>query len=753
MASEVSSVAIKDGTKILMGQRRDNERWTLPGGHLDPGENKTDGAIREVKEEAGYVVDPKKIKHLKSKKIKTYTGLDKTIHAFVVEHDGKQKFSTKNDPDKEVKEWLWIDTKNGLPKHVKENLHSPKNVVLQSLGLSKSMEYFIADLIKSGGGTHKYLRKFRRGGEWIYVYHEGSGHGRQISEEAVGHLKKLGELGDEDARSLHSTLEAHSEEKLKVLRELADLGDEDAHEHLKRLGIDRKQEKKEEEAARNSDGSTRPLSPDDKSNALVALKGAVNAKIFQHLHGHQTSPFYTNLQKRGITIDSIMAPIREQNTLKGMLEELHRQMSVIDSAHNGLRSANEQVRTAGGYGNIGYNEAISRLERGGLVPSGMSQVHQRAVTGRHTIPRFSEVEEQNRAREEAERVRRQEEQRREESIYAESWQAQKKNVGDMISHIGGSRNYSESDKKKMAYGIQKSLGKDFNFEKWLADVQHTDNRIETKIKLNLNDFIQIGSNRDSYPTVTMNFEYIIKERESGEIICTPSRTIGKNRDGSLYIHNGVFPRIPDRFKTKYKNVATAIYTGSENCVREMSKNLSAAVKKKCFVDIGTCANSGFAENGYKGAIVWAKHRYDWKEPDSTKAMWKDRYKRTLASNASTLGLSNEDVQNLNSKIDSCEYPYQFMYLGVGLQPAQMGRDIDADIRKEVAKNGSYDIGCWLMQKIGMSWSAVNYVNQTEGRGGHLNENRKEYRERLAERRAATTTAKPRRTRTRRSPAQ
>lgn len=46
----------EDGRVLLVRERRDG-RWTLPGGWADVGEGLAAGAVREVREESGYVVE------------------------------------------------------------------------------------------------------------------------------------------------------------------------------------------------------------------------------------------------------------------------------------------------------------------------------------------------------------------------------------------------------------------------------------------------------------------------------------------------------------------------------------------------------------------------------------------------------------------------------------------------------------------------------------------------------------------------
>jgi 8-oxo-dGTP pyrophosphatase MutT (NUDIX family) len=58
-----SLVAIFDENRehILLTRRRDNERWCLPGGGIEPGESAAEGAVRETREEVGLDVRVKRL--------------------------------------------------------------------------------------------------------------------------------------------------------------------------------------------------------------------------------------------------------------------------------------------------------------------------------------------------------------------------------------------------------------------------------------------------------------------------------------------------------------------------------------------------------------------------------------------------------------------------------------------------------------------------------------------------------------------
>jgi len=116
----VASVALMFGSKLLMGKRRDNEKWTVPGGHVDEGESFHEGAVREVMEESGIQIEEAMLESVTEPTL-VKEGL--TVQTFRVELDEKASTTMKNDPDGEVYRWKWVDITNGLPEEIEQNLH------------------------------------------------------------------------------------------------------------------------------------------------------------------------------------------------------------------------------------------------------------------------------------------------------------------------------------------------------------------------------------------------------------------------------------------------------------------------------------------------------------------------------------------------------------------------------------------------------------------------------------------------------
>lgn len=155
---QVATVALiaVDGKKLLMGKRKDNQKWTTPGGHMEKGEKPIQGAIRETWEEAGINLDEEDLIHVKSNLVKKPNGEKLKVHAFKAFFgtDELTKPTTKNDPDDEVYGWKWVKMKPSLPKEILDNLHVPlgRNVLLDNLGIkhpaTQAKTAFWADLAK-----------------------------------------------------------------------------------------------------------------------------------------------------------------------------------------------------------------------------------------------------------------------------------------------------------------------------------------------------------------------------------------------------------------------------------------------------------------------------------------------------------------------------------------------------------------------------------------------------------------------------
>jgi 8-oxo-dGTP pyrophosphatase MutT (NUDIX family)/SAM-dependent methyltransferase len=150
----VSTVAVTHGDHLLMGKRRDNGKWTVPGGHVDPHEDHHEGGVRELSEETGIDIDPDDMSELSD----VDKGVDAKgdplhVQAFHVDmsDDDRPPTTMKDDPDGEVRRWQWVNTAGGLPSHIADNLHVPadRNILLKALGLvgKEASEDPLSDLL------------------------------------------------------------------------------------------------------------------------------------------------------------------------------------------------------------------------------------------------------------------------------------------------------------------------------------------------------------------------------------------------------------------------------------------------------------------------------------------------------------------------------------------------------------------------------------------------------------------------------
>jgi ADP-ribose pyrophosphatase YjhB (NUDIX family) len=176
-SKEVASIAVTYQDKLLMGQRSDNSRWTLPGGHLNPNESPLDGAVRELFEETGIKVAPHQLTKLGSEKVKTFTGKEMIIHSYSV--NGLFETNSSQDPDQEVRKWEWVDCSHGVPSSILGRLHSPKNTTLRLLGLQKSFE----KILKKSSENSTLDKKYNTDPNWNH--NTDLWHGVDISKPKI----------------------------------------------------------------------------------------------------------------------------------------------------------------------------------------------------------------------------------------------------------------------------------------------------------------------------------------------------------------------------------------------------------------------------------------------------------------------------------------------------------------------------------------------------------------------------------------
>jgi 8-oxo-dGTP pyrophosphatase MutT (NUDIX family) len=137
MTTEIALITAYDGQgRLLVGKRNDSGKWTLPGGHLEPGEDPREAARRELWEETGL--------HAQSlSTLTTYTSKKGVVlHAFSAYVSGEPHGN--NDPDDECEHWEFLDVTDGIPPKVWDHLHGPEDddnlvrKVFEAAGMQKS---------------------------------------------------------------------------------------------------------------------------------------------------------------------------------------------------------------------------------------------------------------------------------------------------------------------------------------------------------------------------------------------------------------------------------------------------------------------------------------------------------------------------------------------------------------------------------------------------------------------------------------
>lgn len=136
----VATVAIMVDGHVLMGRRRDNDLWTFPGGHADPGEALADAALREAWEETGITLRRSQIRPLSGPRVISGFNHVLQVQPFVARLNERPATTMRDDPDGEVYRWQWVDVAAGIPADIYGAMHVPpeRNVLLSSLGLGEA---------------------------------------------------------------------------------------------------------------------------------------------------------------------------------------------------------------------------------------------------------------------------------------------------------------------------------------------------------------------------------------------------------------------------------------------------------------------------------------------------------------------------------------------------------------------------------------------------------------------------------------
>lgn len=133
-AKQVALVMAYDAAgRLLLGRRHDTGAWTLPGGHVEPGEVPEDAARRELKEEAG--LDAFSLSPLHGVRQPAGEGRP-VLHVFTCLVGMHAAPHGHLDPDREAAEWRFVPCADGLPGEVWDNLQGPPgqdNVIRQVL--------------------------------------------------------------------------------------------------------------------------------------------------------------------------------------------------------------------------------------------------------------------------------------------------------------------------------------------------------------------------------------------------------------------------------------------------------------------------------------------------------------------------------------------------------------------------------------------------------------------------------------------
>lgn len=129
----ITCVALTCDGYVLTGQRKDNGKWTFPGGHLEAFEPPLEGAYRECQEECGIDMNLSESQALPEIRVQGRSGRLVDIYPFVVKLRNRQFPKTTDDPDHEISVWRWVKIDPKSPELMPEARHAKKDVLVERL--------------------------------------------------------------------------------------------------------------------------------------------------------------------------------------------------------------------------------------------------------------------------------------------------------------------------------------------------------------------------------------------------------------------------------------------------------------------------------------------------------------------------------------------------------------------------------------------------------------------------------------------
>lgn len=111
---EVVSCYVEHDGEILLLHRRDHKsegnKWGVPAGKIDLGENESQAMIREIQEETGYKIAENNLEYLRKVYVK-YPDYDFIYHMFKTQVDHKLEVMLSTN---EHKDYKWVSVKEAL---------------------------------------------------------------------------------------------------------------------------------------------------------------------------------------------------------------------------------------------------------------------------------------------------------------------------------------------------------------------------------------------------------------------------------------------------------------------------------------------------------------------------------------------------------------------------------------------------------------------------------------------------------------